>query len=183
MGGHYMQAGRPGHVSVRGSPASGTWLPRCSKSAVPTAPDRSPKSPCAAAQGVECVLNVPAGRVARRRPSRYARSMTRLGTWRTSLRVPFRARRRSCRASPPAAVPQRIVSGTRVARTPADFRPARKGHPGILVGDLDELVRRLAAAGQDIKWDEHFPGFRRVYAHDPFGNRPRPQGAARRHQL
>jgi catechol 2,3-dioxygenase-like lactoylglutathione lyase family enzyme len=52
-----------------------------------------------------------------------------------------------------------------------DFRPARKGHPGILVTDLDELVRRLRAAGQDVTWDADFPGFRRVYAHDPFGNR------------
>ena len=52
-----------------------------------------------------------------------------------------------------------------------DFSPARKGHPGILVGDLDEVVRRLRAGGQDVTWDGGFPGFRRVYAHDPFGNR------------
>jgi catechol 2,3-dioxygenase-like lactoylglutathione lyase family enzyme len=52
-----------------------------------------------------------------------------------------------------------------------DFRPARKAHPGILVGDLDEVVRRLRAADQDVAWDGDFPGFRRVYAHDPFGNR------------
>jgi catechol 2,3-dioxygenase-like lactoylglutathione lyase family enzyme len=51
------------------------------------------------------------------------------------------------------------------------FRPARKGHPGILVTDLDDVVRRLRAAGQDVTWDGDFPGFRRVYAHDPFGNR------------
>jgi catechol 2,3-dioxygenase-like lactoylglutathione lyase family enzyme len=52
-----------------------------------------------------------------------------------------------------------------------DFRPARKGHPGVLVTDLDEVVRRLSEAGQDVTWDGDFPGFRRVYAHDPFGNR------------
>ncbi len=52
-----------------------------------------------------------------------------------------------------------------------DFRPARKGHPGILVNDLDEVVRRLNQAGQDVRWDGDFPGYRRVYAHDPFGNR------------
>ena len=52
-----------------------------------------------------------------------------------------------------------------------DFRPARKGHPGILVADLDELVRRLVASGQPVTWDEDFPGFCRVYAQDPFGNR------------
>jgi catechol 2,3-dioxygenase-like lactoylglutathione lyase family enzyme len=52
-----------------------------------------------------------------------------------------------------------------------DFRPARKGHPGVLVDDLDDVVRRLRDAGQAVTWDGDFPGFRRVYAHDPFGNR------------
>jgi len=52
-----------------------------------------------------------------------------------------------------------------------DFRAARKGHPGILVTDLDDVVHRLVEAGQDVRWDVDFPGFRRVYAHDPFGNR------------
>jgi catechol 2,3-dioxygenase-like lactoylglutathione lyase family enzyme len=52
-----------------------------------------------------------------------------------------------------------------------DFRPARKAHPGILVGDLDAVVLRLRKAGQEVTWDGDFPGFRRVYAHDPFGNR------------
>jgi catechol 2,3-dioxygenase-like lactoylglutathione lyase family enzyme len=51
------------------------------------------------------------------------------------------------------------------------FSPARKAHPGILVGDLDDVVRRLREAGQDVTWDGDFPGFRRIYAHDPFGNR------------
>jgi catechol 2,3-dioxygenase-like lactoylglutathione lyase family enzyme len=52
-----------------------------------------------------------------------------------------------------------------------DVASARKAHPGILVADLDEVVRRLRAAGQDVPWDADFPGFRRVYAQDPFGNR------------
>ncbi len=52
-----------------------------------------------------------------------------------------------------------------------DFRAARKGHPGILVTDLDDVVHRLVEAGQDVSWDADFTGFRRVYAHDPFGNR------------
>jgi catechol 2,3-dioxygenase-like lactoylglutathione lyase family enzyme len=52
-----------------------------------------------------------------------------------------------------------------------NFRPCRKGHPGVLVDDLDGLVERLAAAGQDMTCDDYFPGHRRVYAHDPFGNR------------
>ena len=59
------------------------------------------------------------------------------------------------------------VEGTR----DGGFAPARKAHPGILVDDLDDVVRRLAAGGQDVTWDADFPGFRRVYAADPFGNR------------
>ena len=51
------------------------------------------------------------------------------------------------------------------------FSPARTAHPGILVADLDGLVRRPAAGGQQVTWDDDLPGFRRVYASDPFGNR------------
>ena len=53
----------------------------------------------------------------------------------------------------------------------ADFRPARKAHPGLLVADLDAVVAGLAAAGQEVRWDELLPGFRRCYAEDPCGNR------------
>jgi catechol 2,3-dioxygenase-like lactoylglutathione lyase family enzyme len=52
-----------------------------------------------------------------------------------------------------------------------DFRPARKAHPGILVSDLDELVRRLRSAGHEVRPDGLFPGYRRCYADDPVGNR------------
>lgn len=48
----------------------------------------------------------------------------------------------------------------------ADFRPARKSHPGILVTDLDALAARLDSPA----WDGGFPGHRRLYATDPFGN-------------
>lgn len=51
------------------------------------------------------------------------------------------------------------------------FAPARKAHPGILVDDLDEVVARLAGAGIEARPDDDFPGHRRVYADDPFGNR------------
>jgi catechol 2,3-dioxygenase-like lactoylglutathione lyase family enzyme len=51
------------------------------------------------------------------------------------------------------------------------FRPARKAHPAVLVDDLHDLVARLSAAGQAVSWDDDFPGFRRIYANDPFGNR------------
>jgi catechol 2,3-dioxygenase-like lactoylglutathione lyase family enzyme len=52
-----------------------------------------------------------------------------------------------------------------------EFRPDRKGHPGILVDDLDAAAARLTDAGLPIRWDDDFPGFRRFYAADPFGNR------------
>jgi catechol 2,3-dioxygenase-like lactoylglutathione lyase family enzyme len=51
------------------------------------------------------------------------------------------------------------------------FRPAKKGHPAILVEDIEEIVRRFTSAGQPVTWDSEFPGFRRFYATDPFGNR------------
>jgi catechol 2,3-dioxygenase-like lactoylglutathione lyase family enzyme len=53
----------------------------------------------------------------------------------------------------------------------AEFRPARKAHPGVLIRHLDVLATRLAAHGQPPRWDDAFPGFRRFYADDPFGNR------------
>lgn len=52
-----------------------------------------------------------------------------------------------------------------------DFRAAAKAHPGILVADLDALERHLTASGVPTTWDDNFPGMRRCYVHDPFGNR------------
>jgi hypothetical protein len=52
-----------------------------------------------------------------------------------------------------------------------DFRPARKAHPGLLLTDLDAWAERLAAAGHNVTWDGGFPGMRRFYTADPFGNR------------
>ncbi|WP_204018585.1 VOC family protein [Sphaerimonospora thailandensis] len=53
----------------------------------------------------------------------------------------------------------------------ADFRPARKAHPGIRVTDLNALAERLTSAGTEVIWDDNFPGHRRFYAHDNVGNR------------
>ena len=53
----------------------------------------------------------------------------------------------------------------------ADFRPARKAHPGILVAGLPDLVARLRESGYEVTDDEPLPGYTRVYVHDPFGNR------------
>jgi hypothetical protein len=52
----------------------------------------------------------------------------------------------------------------------ADFRPARKAHPALLVQGLDALVARLRHAGVEVVEDE-LPGHYRVYVSDPFGNR------------
>ncbi|WP_162252158.1 VOC family protein [Caulobacter sp. Root487D2Y] len=53
----------------------------------------------------------------------------------------------------------------------ADFRPARKAHPGLLVAELDALKTRLAQAGYALNDDEPLEGYDRVYVDDPFGNR------------
>lgn len=53
----------------------------------------------------------------------------------------------------------------------ADFRPARKAHPGILVEGLAELAAKLRQAGHEVVDDPTLPGYTRVYVDDPFGNR------------
>jgi len=57
----------------------------------------------------------------------------------------------------------------------AQFRPARKAHPGLLWPDLDGLAARLTAAGHPVDWSDELlvlePPLRRFYAFDPVGNR------------
>ncbi|ARX84053.1 MULTISPECIES: VOC family protein [Streptomyces] len=53
----------------------------------------------------------------------------------------------------------------------ADFRPARKAHPGLLVTAIEAYAARLAALGAAVTWDDHLPGHRRFYSEDPVGNR------------
>jgi catechol 2,3-dioxygenase-like lactoylglutathione lyase family enzyme len=53
----------------------------------------------------------------------------------------------------------------------ADFRPAKKAHPALLVRGLAELAARCEAAGCPSVTDEPLEGFNRVYVSDPFGNR------------
>lgn len=52
----------------------------------------------------------------------------------------------------------------------AEFRPAQKAHPALLVRALPALVARLRAAGVDVV-DDPLASRRRVYVFDPFGNR------------
>ncbi len=53
----------------------------------------------------------------------------------------------------------------------ADFRPARKAHPALLVRDLPVLVAALRSTGARVVDDEPLEGYDRVYVDDPFGNR------------
>ena len=53
----------------------------------------------------------------------------------------------------------------------ADFRPARKAHPALLVRDLRALVAVLRAGGHEVAEDGSMEGSDRVYVDDPFGNR------------
>ena len=53
----------------------------------------------------------------------------------------------------------------------ADFTPARKAHPALLVENLGDIRDRLAAAGVGIVEDQPLPGYERFYVSDPFGNR------------
>jgi len=53
----------------------------------------------------------------------------------------------------------------------ADFTPARKAHPALLVEDLPALVARLTDAGVAVRPGEPLEGYDRVDIHDPFGNR------------
>ncbi|MGX1546762.1 VOC family protein [Streptomyces adustus] len=53
----------------------------------------------------------------------------------------------------------------------ADFRPARKAHPGLRVTGIEAYAARLASHGAKVIWDEDLPGHRRFYSEDPVGNR------------
>ena len=71
----------------------------------------------------------------------------------------------------------------------ADFHPARKAHPGLLVEGLQALLQALVAANVHVAEDEGLPGYQRAFVSDPFGNRiellePRSSGsgdASQRH--
>jgi catechol 2,3-dioxygenase-like lactoylglutathione lyase family enzyme len=53
----------------------------------------------------------------------------------------------------------------------ADFRPAKKAHPAVVVDGFDELCGTLRDAGHEIRFDEEISDVRRCYVDDPFGNR------------
>jgi len=53
----------------------------------------------------------------------------------------------------------------------AEFRPARKAHPALIVEDLATLIDTLRAQRYAVRDDEPLEGYHRVYVDDPFGNR------------
>ncbi|HEX4521033.1 MAG TPA: VOC family protein [Gaiellaceae bacterium] len=53
----------------------------------------------------------------------------------------------------------------------ADFAPARKAHPGLVVSDLDAVRARFRAAGVGWEDDTKIAGVDRLFVSDPFGNR------------
>ncbi len=53
----------------------------------------------------------------------------------------------------------------------ADFRPARKAHPALLVAGLADYAARARAAGCRIVDDDPLEGYLRIFLDDPFGNR------------
>jgi catechol 2,3-dioxygenase-like lactoylglutathione lyase family enzyme len=53
----------------------------------------------------------------------------------------------------------------------AEFRPAKKAHPALLVEDLAGLRDILRKAGCPVNGGEPLEGYDRIYTEDPFGNR------------
>jgi catechol 2,3-dioxygenase-like lactoylglutathione lyase family enzyme len=53
----------------------------------------------------------------------------------------------------------------------ADFRPAQKAHPALLVDDLGGMQAALEADGLAVTPDDPVDGRARFYVADPFGNR------------
>ena len=50
----------------------------------------------------------------------------------------------------------------------ADFRPARKAHPALLIEGVRDFVGQ---ADLEVAWSDEIPGVERCHLHDPFGNR------------
>lgn len=54
----------------------------------------------------------------------------------------------------------------------ADFRPARKAHPALLVDDLEAFIQVCQANGLETDTSQPpLEGYQRAHVFDPFGNR------------
>ena len=52
-----------------------------------------------------------------------------------------------------------------------DFHAAKKAHPAFRVVAIDQFAAHLHSAGHPVTWDRTLPHVRRLFTHDPFGNR------------
>jgi catechol 2,3-dioxygenase-like lactoylglutathione lyase family enzyme len=66
-----------------------------------------------------------------------------------------------------------LASGELHVGVEPEFTPARKAHPALRTSPwaLDELARRLGAAGARVDWDHELAEVRRFFTADPWGNR------------
>jgi catechol 2,3-dioxygenase-like lactoylglutathione lyase family enzyme len=53
----------------------------------------------------------------------------------------------------------------------AEFRPARKAHPALVVRQAPDLIATLVAAGHEVRPNQDQPEGTGWYVDDPFGNR------------
>jgi catechol 2,3-dioxygenase-like lactoylglutathione lyase family enzyme len=53
----------------------------------------------------------------------------------------------------------------------AEFRPAKKAHPALLIADYAAFCARLRVAGVEVTDDLELADVVRANVHDPFGNR------------
>jgi len=53
----------------------------------------------------------------------------------------------------------------------ADFRPARKAHPALVVDAYADLLERLRDAGVEVRESDEILGTLRCHVFDPVGNR------------
>jgi catechol 2,3-dioxygenase-like lactoylglutathione lyase family enzyme len=56
-------------------------------------------------------------------------------------------------------------------KDPKSFHPNKKAHPAFEVRNLENIRRRLASNGIEMKSGEALEGADRFYSEDPFGNR------------
>ena len=52
-----------------------------------------------------------------------------------------------------------------------DMKAPLKAHTAIRVGKIDPIAERCDKAGHKPLFDDRYPGRRRFFVHDPFGNR------------
>jgi len=52
-----------------------------------------------------------------------------------------------------------------------NFKAQKKGHPAIIVDDIDSFAETLQEHNYEVRWNESIDGVKRFFTDDPFGNR------------